>query len=104
MKKLTVILTSIIFSTLVAGGASADYSVTPVQQNDEWAPYISVAEPNPIELSAITVFYAAPGGKSLGSLEPQVVRPTGNILGDWVQIYTWFGEAWINIPGYIPSY
>ncbi|MCP1131917.1 hypothetical protein NKT34_01195 [Paenibacillus polysaccharolyticus] len=49
-----------------------------------------------------TWFYDAPNGKPIGALSAQVVDTTGEIVdgfdgGEWVQVYTWKGKAWIHV-------
>lgn len=53
-----------------------------------------------IELANSTYFYDMPNGKPLGTLSPQKVDTTGNeapgiIGGQWIEVYTWLGKAWI---------
>lgn len=108
MKKFTALSASLILAAALGTSASAAAVegdlVVPVL--DE--PIIEAGDvffaPNPIALLEITYFYNAPGGSAISALAPQNVHPTGEVLGDWVEIYTWLGKAWINVPGYIPSY
>ncbi|MGQ8875043.1 hypothetical protein [Paenibacillus sp. TSA_86.1] len=49
-----------------------------------------------------TWFYDAPNGKPIGALSAQVVDTTGEVVdgfdgGEWVQVYTWKGKAWIHV-------
>lgn len=64
----------------------------------------TVIAPDPIELFTVEWIYDNPDGKKLNALAPQFVHPTGKTLGDWVEIYTWLGKAWIVIPNYEHSY
>lgn len=55
-----------------------------------------------IELAQSTYFYDMPNGKPLGTLSPQKVDTTGNeapgiIGGQWIEVYTWLGKAWIYL-------
>lgn len=107
MKKFTAISASLILAAALGTSASAatlEEPVVPVLEE----PIIEAEDvffaPNPITLLEITYFYNAPNGSAISALAPQDVHPTGQVLGDWVEIYTWLGKAWINVPGYIPSY
>ncbi|GIO64914.1 MULTISPECIES: hypothetical protein [Paenibacillus] len=55
----------------------------------------------PLILTVNTPFYFEPGGKVASVLAPQVVDTTGNrvgsLLGEWVEVYTWLGTAWILV-------
>ncbi|WP_433747177.1 hypothetical protein [Paenibacillus amylolyticus] len=49
-----------------------------------------------------TWFYDAPNGKPIGALSSQVIDTTGEVVdgfdgGEWVQVYTWKGKAWIHV-------
>ncbi|GGH67230.1 hypothetical protein GCM10008014_48450 [Paenibacillus silvae] len=49
-----------------------------------------------------TWFYDAPNGKPIGALGAQIVDTTGEVVdgfdgGEWVQVYTWKGKAWIHV-------
>lgn len=49
-----------------------------------------------------TWFYDAPNGKPIGALAAQVIDTTGEVVdgfdgGEWVQVYTWKGKAWIHV-------
>ncbi|MGO4531671.1 hypothetical protein AB4Z30_21530 [Paenibacillus sp. 2TAF8] len=49
-----------------------------------------------------TWFYDAPNGKPIGALGAQVIDTTGEVVdgfdgGEWVQVYTWKGKAWIHV-------
>ncbi|MGC5776107.1 hypothetical protein [Paenibacillus pabuli] len=49
-----------------------------------------------------TWFYDAPNGKPIGALGSQVIDTTGEVVdgfdgGQWVQVYTWKGKAWIHV-------
>lgn len=55
-----------------------------------------------IELTSMTPFYKSPGGTMIGYLGPQKLDTTGNgttdpASGQWVEIYTWMGLAWIVV-------
>ncbi|GAA0137352.1 hypothetical protein YSY43_41930 [Paenibacillus sp. YSY-4.3] len=106
MKKFAAITASVIISTALATGASAAEADPAVPVLDE--PLIqaedTVIAPNPIELLSITNFYNAPNGDAINALAPQSVHPTGHIIDDWVEIYTWLGKAWIYVPNYVPDY
>lgn len=56
--------------------------------------------PLPIELKEDTIFYEAPEGKEWNTLSPQNVTLTGKVQGEWFEIYTWLGNAWVHLPGY----
>ncbi|ANS75831.1 hypothetical protein AWM70_15585 [Paenibacillus yonginensis] len=64
-------------------------------------PELITIAPAPLTLNEVTYFYDMPQGKAQSALAPQTVTPTGNIVGDWVEIYTWLGKAWVYAPGYI---
>lgn len=107
MKKFTTISAALILAATLGASASADTLEEPVVPVlDE--PIVEAGDtffaPNPITLLEITYFYNAPEGAAVSALAPQDVHPTGEVLGDWVEIYTWLGKAWINVPGYIPAY
>ncbi|OZB90462.1 hypothetical protein [Paenibacillus sp. XY044] len=55
----------------------------------------------PLILTVNTPFYFEPGGKVASVLAPQVVNTTGNrvgsLIGEWVEVYTWLGTAWILV-------
>lgn len=75
-------------------------SGTPVLVND---PSKVSTNPTPnIELTSMTPFYKSPGGTMIGYLGPQKLDTTGNgttdpASGQWVEIYTWMGLAWIVV-------
>ncbi|NMO97274.1 hypothetical protein [Paenibacillus lemnae] len=55
-----------------------------------------------IQLMKRTYFYDMPNGKIMGALSPQKVDTTGMERqmiwgGEWVEIYTWLGKAWIKV-------
>lgn len=55
-----------------------------------------------IDLTKVTYFYTMPNGDFMGALEPQIVDATRNDKvivenGEWVEIYTWLGKAWIFV-------
>ncbi|GGA50436.1 hypothetical protein [Paenibacillus physcomitrellae] len=64
-------------------------------------PELITIAPAPLTLNEVTYFYDMPQGNAWSALAPQVVTPTGNMVGDWVEIYTWLGKAWVYAPGYI---
>lgn len=88
--------------------SSQGSSVTDITYLDLDEPIVSPDElilaPKPVTLTKITYFYETPGGKALSALAPQKVSPTGQIVNNWVEIYTWLGKAWIYLPGYTPTY
>lgn len=107
MKKLAAITASVILTAAFATAASANEDVTPVQLNlDE--PIVKLTEvsfaPNPIDLLEKTSFFTAPDGTEWGAISPQKVHPTGLVMNDWVEIYTWLGTAWIYLPDFEISY
>ncbi|RCX13936.1 hypothetical protein DFP94_11947 [Fontibacillus phaseoli] len=107
MKKLAALSASLILTAAFATAVSADPVVDPVPPVvDE--PLVAAEDiiiaPNPVQLLETTYFYADPNGKALSALAPQEVHPTGQRIDDWVQIYTWLGNAWIYLPGYVPTY
>lgn len=107
MKSLAAITASVILTATFASVTSANEDITPVQLSvDE--PIVKSSEiffaPSPIDLLEDTFFYESPDGKAWGAISPQKVHPTGNIMNDWVEIYTWLGKAWIYLPNYEISY
>ncbi|MFD3262050.1 hypothetical protein ACE3MQ_25945 [Paenibacillus lentus] len=106
MKKFAAITASVIISAALGTAASAAETEAVTPNLDE--PIIQVGEtviaPNPIELLNNTTFYSNPNGEALSALAPQFVHPTGQTINDWVEIYTWLGKAWINVPNYVPDY
>ncbi|NGZ77868.1 hypothetical protein [Saccharibacillus alkalitolerans] len=63
---------------------------------------VSVNPTPTIELTSMTPFYKSPGGTMIGYLGPQKLDTTGNgttdpATGQWVEIYTWMGMAWIVV-------
>ncbi|WP_440112683.1 hypothetical protein [Paenibacillus sp. QZ-Y1] len=49
-----------------------------------------------------TWFYDAPNGKPIGALGSQIIDTTGEVVdgfdgGEWVEVYTWKGKAWIHV-------
>lgn len=60
--------------------------------------------PLPIELNEITVIHESPEGKAWSKIAPQYVTPTGKVQGEWFEIHTWLGNAWIHLPGYTLSF
>lgn len=63
-----------------------------------------VVAPLPIDLEETTVIYEMPEGKAWSKLAPQYVTPTGKVQGEWFEIHTWLGNAWIHLPGYKLSF
>ncbi|GAB6992413.1 hypothetical protein [Paenibacillus pini] len=62
----------------------------------------SVDSPNlPVILTKVTQFYYEPNGKVAGAVAPQVIATTGNrvtdVIGEWVEVYTWLGKSWIHV-------
>lgn len=107
MKKLAALSASVILTAAFATGVSAapaEEPVAPVVDEPIIAVEDIVIAPNPVSLDKITYFYNAPGGKAMSALAPQDVHPTGQMIDNWVEIYTWLGKAWIYLPGYVPSY
>ncbi|WP_110931358.1 hypothetical protein [Paenibacillus bouchesdurhonensis] len=110
MKKFAAITASLLVSAALATAAAAAEdeaeTVTPLPTLEE--PIIQIGEtviaPNPIELMSITNLYSNPKGDVLSALAPQFVHPTGQVIDDWVEIYTWLGKAWIMVPNYVPDY
>lgn len=113
MKKFAAITASLLVSAALATAAAAaeeteteTETVTPLPTLEE--PIIQAGEtviaPNPIELLSITDLYSNPNGDILNALAPQFVHPTGQVVDDWVEIYTWLGKAWITVPNYAPDY
>jgi hypothetical protein len=60
--------------------------------------------PLPIELKETTVIHEMPEGKAWSKLAPQIVTPTGKVQGEWFEIYTWLGNAWVHLPGHTLSF
>lgn len=63
-----------------------------------------VVAPLPIELKEPTIFYETPEGNAWSKLAPQIVTPTGKVQGEWFEVYTWLGNAWIHLPEYTLSF
>jgi|GEM_PF-976669 len=101
---------TVVGQTVEVTGTSSSQgsSVTDITYLDLDEPIVSPDEvilaPKPVTLTKITYFYETPGGKALSALAPQKVSPTGQIVNNWVEIYTWLGKAWIYLPGYTPTY
>ncbi|WP_143536186.1 hypothetical protein [Saccharibacillus sp. O23] len=101
------------FNTLLQGvnsGVLQDFTINPVMSTGEKGPLVVVNDPskisdNPtptINLTSMTPFYKSPGGTMIGYLGPQKLDTTGNgktdpASGQWVEIYTWMGLAWIVV-------
>ncbi|MNJ57642.1 hypothetical protein [Paenibacillus fonticola] len=106
MKKFTAITAAVVLSAALATAVSAAESDSVILNLEE--PLIqaqdTVIAPNPINLQDITKLYANPNGDAINALAPQLVHPTGQVINDWVEIYTWLGKAWIQIPDYVPDY
>ncbi|BFH65295.1 hypothetical protein [Paenibacillus azoreducens] len=57
-----------------------------------------------LEITEATPFYFQPEGKLANTLAPQTVFSTGKRVadtkgnGEWLEIYTWLGNAWMHIP------
>jgi len=110
MKKTLSITAALALALSLTAVASADPitgTVTNATYNSTDEPIIKpdevVLNPTPIhELTKVTYFYNAPNGKKVGALAPQKVDTTGNRIedargGEWVEIYTWLGTAWIYV-------
>lgn len=92
-------------TTPVVEGVTTNTTTTTTIITDE--PVIKADEVvhNPtkiIELTEVTYFYDMPNGKIIGSLAPQKVDTTTTsaqvvLDGEWVEIYTWLGTAWIYV-------
>lgn len=123
MKKLSILAATAALSLTLATAASADTGNTDTTssadtnspQAQESVVKLTVSEPFvkaeqlfiaplPIELNEKTVFYENPNGKAWSALAPQSVMPTGKVQGEWFEIYTWLGNAWIYLPGHTLAY
>lgn len=121
MKKIAAITASLALSAAFATAASADEATTtptttttttttttgtpttstPVVTAPVIVPDLVVVNPpKKWEITKITTFYQDPNGKAWGKLDPQVLEPTGQIIGNWVEIYTWLGKGWVWAPEY----
>ncbi|WP_433944108.1 hypothetical protein [Paenibacillus sp. SN-8-1] len=120
MKKLAAITATLALSAAFATAASADTAPvtttnstgtstttsTPVVTSTTVSSPIIVPDlivanpPKKWEILKVTTFYKDPNGKAWGKLDPQVLEPTGQIIGDWVEIYTWLGKGWVFAPEY----
>lgn len=120
MKKLSIFAATAALSLTLATVASADTSSvdttttsteTTASQAEQPVVRLTVSEPFvkaeqliiaplPIQLNEKTVFYHSPEGKAWSVLAPQHVTPTGKVQGEWFEIYTWLGNAWIHLPEY----
>lgn len=83
-----------------AAATTSTYSVIdePVIKADE----VVMIPTKVIQLTKKTKFYDMPNGKIMGALAPQKVDTTTTssqvvVDGEWVEIYTWLGTAWIYI-------
>ncbi|WP_138494774.1 hypothetical protein [Paenibacillus pinistramenti] len=91
------VVTGEVVSTTTATGTTYEGSM----MEPIIVPELITVAPAPLELTEVTYFYDVPQGKAWSALAPQTVTPTGNMVGDWVEIYTWLGKAWVYAPGYI---
>jgi hypothetical protein len=91
------VVTGEVVSTTTATGTTYDGTM----MEPIIVPELITVAPAPLKLNEVTYFYDAPQGRAWSALAPQTVTPTGNIVGDWVEIYTWLGKAWVLAPGYI---
>ncbi|MCG7409719.1 hypothetical protein MH117_20135 [Paenibacillus sp. ACRRX] len=94
---LSVLALTLAFSTFsgAALAAASDSTGTVIKQTDA------------IELKQATPFYSTPGGKKLGSINPQQIgvleaSKDGNNV-TWYKINTWKGIAWIKDPASLPQ-
>ncbi|CAM4386586.1 hypothetical protein [Saccharibacillus endophyticus] len=91
-------------------GALQGFMVNPATGTLPSGPVVSTDDPskvstNPtpnIQLTSMTPFYKSPGGTMIGYLGPQKLDTTGKgqtdpASGQWVEIYTWMGLAWIVV-------
>ncbi|GGO07768.1 hypothetical protein [Saccharibacillus kuerlensis] len=101
------------FNTLLQSldsGSLQNFTVNPMTGTLPGAPIVTGDDPdkvstNPtptIQLTSMTPFYKAPGGAMMGYLAPQKLDTTGNgtttpANGQWIEIYTWMGMAWIVV-------
>ena len=83
-----------------ASATTSTYSVIdePVIKADE----VVLIPTKVIQLTKKTNFYDMPNGKIIGALAPQEVDTTTTsslevVDGEWVEIYTWLGTAWIYV-------
>ncbi|MGG0824998.1 hypothetical protein ABE099_19210 [Paenibacillus turicensis] len=127
MKKLSIFAATAALSLTLATVASADTSSTSnMEQNNTSTeatttqtennpirltvsePFVKASDlviaPLPIDLEETTVIYEMPEGKAWSKLAPQSVTPTGKVQGEWFEIYTWLGNAWIHLPGHTLSF
>ncbi|WP_223067774.1 hypothetical protein [Paenibacillus caui] len=80
----------------------ATYNGSPIFDEPIIVSDLITVAPAPLVLSKFTYFCKEPKGTAWGALAPQTVTPTGKKVGEWVEIYTWLGTAWVYAPGYIP--
>ncbi|CAM3636044.1 MULTISPECIES: hypothetical protein [Saccharibacillus] len=100
------------FNTLlqsISSGALPNFMVNPTTGMMPGSPVIAndpskvSVNPTPtIQLTGMTPFYKSPGGTMIGYLGPQKLDTTGKgqtdpASGQWVEIYTWMGMAWIVV-------
>ncbi|MFB4321343.1 MULTISPECIES: hypothetical protein [Paenibacillus] len=101
---LTLSLTAVASADPINGTVSNTSGPAPISVEDPLIkPEEVVIVPTPmIELTSKTYFYNAPNGEKLGALAPQKLDTTGNrydvmLGGEWVEVYTWLGKAWIYV-------
>ncbi|MBP2002452.1 hypothetical protein J2Z69_003525 [Paenibacillus shirakamiensis] len=65
-----------------------------------WSDLTIINPPKKWDITKITTFYKDPNGKAWSTLDPQKLEPTGQVIGNWVEIYTWLGKGWVWAPEY----
>ncbi|ANA79482.1 hypothetical protein PVOR_30063 [Paenibacillus vortex V453] len=101
---LTLSLTAVASADPISGTVSDTTAPAPISVEEPIIkPEEVVLVPTPmIELTERTYFYNAPNGQKLGALGAQKIDTTGNrqdvvFGGEWVEVYTWLGKAWIYV-------
>ncbi|MCT1402001.1 hypothetical protein AK95_06250 [Paenibacillus sp. LC231] len=101
---LTLSLTAVASADPISGTVSETSGPAPISTEEPIIkPEEVVLVPTPmIEIAERTYFYNAPNGEKLGALAPQKIDTTGNrtgvvLGGEWVEVYTWLGKAWIYV-------
>ncbi|MGE7828110.1 hypothetical protein [Paenibacillus sp. NPDC093718] len=101
---LTLSLTAVASADPINGTVSDTSGPAPISTEEPIIkPEEVVLVPTPmIEITERTYFYNAPNGEKLGALAPQKIDTTGNrtgvvLGGEWVEVYTWLGKAWIYV-------
>ncbi|MEK3733447.1 MULTISPECIES: hypothetical protein [Paenibacillus] len=104
---ITTALTLALSMTAVASADPVTGTVTeatyePIQSEPIIKPELVVLFPSEdVILTEVAYFYNTPNGVKIGALAPQKVKTTGERItvagGEWVEIYTWLGKAWLFV-------